>query len=193
MFIIWLYITPPTQYPESFTQPPDTSQTLPRQPADKHLEKYELADQNYSNWIYVKLFCIIPRPQSPPSPIQNSESPRQPKTTPRHLPDTLQTPRNRALNGLTRIIERKGTSQFKQYSMLLKCCQFIWDDNPPGSIQSHPNNLQTTSKHPQAPSRQPQIIPHICHFFSTYTIFGSIFLHANAQKLAIDCRILGCL
>ena len=69
----------------------------------------------------------------------------------------------------------------------MEFCQFIWDDNPPGSIQSHPNNLQTPSKHPQAPFRQPQIIPHICHFFSTYTIFGSIFLHANAQKLAKNC------
>ena len=26
------------------------------------------------------------------------------------------------------------------------------------------------------------IIPHICHFFSTGTIFGSIFLHAKARK-----------
>ena len=25
-------------------------------------------------------------------------------------------------------------------------------------------------------------IPHICHFFSTYPIFGSIFLHAKARK-----------
>ena len=25
-------------------------------------------------------------------------------------------------------------------------------------------------------------IPHICHFFSTGTIFGSIFLHAKARK-----------
>jgi len=26
------------------------------------------------------------------------------------------------------------------------------------------------------------ITPHICHFFSTYPIFGSIFLHAKARK-----------
>ena len=40
--------------------------------------------------------------------------------------------------------------------------------------------------------REPQIrfilsqvlfIPHICHFFSTYPIFGSIFLHAKVRKL----------
>ena len=30
---------------------------------------------------------------------------------------------------------------------------------------------------------QPPVpIPHICHFFSTYPIFGSIFLHAKAHK-----------
>ena len=28
----------------------------------------------------------------------------------------------------------------------------------------------------------PRFIPHICHFFSTYPIFGSIFLHAKARK-----------
>ena len=79
----------------------------------------------------------------------------------------------------------------------MEFCQFIWDDNPPGSIQSHPNNLQTPSKHPQAPSRQPQIIPHICHF-SPHTQFLAQFFFMQMRKnwpliaaLKGVCRVSG--
>ena len=59
MFINCLHIIPPRQYPESLRQPPDTSQTLSRQPSDIPGEK-KPADQNYSNWIYVNQYHIIP-------------------------------------------------------------------------------------------------------------------------------------
>ena len=36
--------------------------------------------------------------------------------------------------------------------------QLIWYDNPPSSIQSHPNNLQIPPRHPPTPSRQPKSI-----------------------------------
>ena len=170
-----MHTTPPTQYPESLTQPPDTSRTLPRQPADipRHLEEYELADQNYSNRIYVKSFRIIPRPH-PPRPIQYPESPRQPKTPPRHLPDTLQTPQNRALNGQSRIIERKGTSQFKQYSMFLKW-SFV---NLFGMItlQAVFRVIQTTSRH------LPDTLRHLPDNLKSYLIF--VIFSSHTQFLA---------
>ena len=59
VFINCLHIIPPRQYPESLIQPPDTSQTLSRQPSDIPGEK-KPADQNYFNWIYVNQYHIIP-------------------------------------------------------------------------------------------------------------------------------------
>ena len=55
-----------------------------------------------------------------------------------------------ALNVQSMVNERKGTNQLKQYSMFLPLIEFrqsIWHDSPPGSIQSHLNNLQTPSRH----------------------------------------------
>ena len=57
----------------------------------------EPADLNYSNWICVNQYQIIPPPRQYP------DSFRQPKTTPRNLPDTLKTPKNRKLNGQSRV------------------------------------------------------------------------------------------
>ena len=56
------HFTPLRQYPESLRQQPDTSQTLSRQPSDipRHLGEKKPADQNYSNWIYVNQYYIIP-------------------------------------------------------------------------------------------------------------------------------------
>ena len=64
VFINCLHIIPPRQYPESLRQPPDTSQTLSRQPSDipRHLGEEEPADQNYSYWIYVNQYHITPSP-----------------------------------------------------------------------------------------------------------------------------------
>ena len=80
----------------------------------------EPADLNYSNWICVNQYQIIPPPRQYP------DSFRQPKTTPRNLPDTLQTPQNRKLNGQSRVNERKGTSQLKQHSMFLHRSFINW-------------------------------------------------------------------
>ena len=40
----------------------------------------------------------------------------------------------------------------------MEFCQFIWNDNQPGSIRGHLRNLQTPSRHPQTPSRQPKML-----------------------------------
>ena len=119
-------------------------------------------------------FALYHDPNPPPSPIQNSESPRQSKTTPRHLPDTLHTPQNRALNGQSRIIERKGTSQFKQYSMLLKW-SFV---NLFGMItlQAVFRVTQTTSRHLRNTLR------HLSDNLKSYLIF--IIFSPHAQFLA---------
>ena len=101
-------------------------------------------------------------PTQPTPPRQYPDSIRQPKTPPRNLTDTLQTPQNRKLNGHSRVIERKGTSQLKQYSKFLHCMEFqqlIWHDNHPGSIRSDPDTLRTPFRHPTTHSRQPSDIP----------------------------------
>ena len=141
MFINCLHIIPPRQYPESLRQPPDTSQKLSRQPSDipRHLGEKEPADQNYSNWICVNQYQIIPPPRQYP------DSFRQPKTTPRNLPDTLQTPQNRKLNGQSRVNERKGTSQLKQHSMFLHWSFNNWFVMI--TIQAVSIVIQTPSRH----------------------------------------------
>ena len=55
----------------------------------------------------------------PPHPRWYPESLKQPKTPPRHLPRNVKTSQNRTLNGQSRVIEIKGISQSKQYSMFL--------------------------------------------------------------------------
>ena len=49
---------------------------------------------------------------------------------------------------------RKRTSWLKR--CLLDFCQLIWHYNPPDSIQSHPNTLQTPSRHPPDTPQTPQ-------------------------------------
>ena len=99
----------------------------------------EPADLNYSNWICVNQYQIIPPPRQYP------DSFRQPKTTLRNLSDTLQTPQNRKLNGQSRVIERKGTSRLKQYSMFLHWSFNNWFGMI--TIQAVPRVIQTPSRH----------------------------------------------
>ena len=95
----------------------------------------------------------------PPHPRQYPKSLRQHQTPPIHLQDTLQTPQNRAFDGQSRVIERKGTNQLKQYSMFLQWIFVNWSGMI--TLQDVVRVTLTTSTHLpdtfQTPSRQPQL------------------------------------
>ena len=93
MFINGLYIIPPQTGPESLRQPTDTSQTQFRHPTDTpnygailtnpwQLGEIKAANRNESNWMFINCLHIIP----------SQTVSRVTQTTPRHIPDTFQTP-----------------------------------------------------------------------------------------------------
>ena len=159
MFINCLHILPPRQYPESLRQPPDTSQTLSRQPSDipRHLGEKEPADQNYSNQIFINNFTSYPSPPQATQTISRLIQTTQdnPQKSSRHPTDTPKQETQWLIQGH----REKGNQPIKTILNVpsLEFQQLIWHDNHPGSIQSHPDTLRTPFRHPPTHSRQPQI------------------------------------
>ena len=92
----------------------------------RYSEAHGREGTSWPKWIKSNFYQFIshytPHHPIPPQTIYK-KSLRQPQTPPRHLPGTLQTSQNRALNGQSRVIE---TSQFKQYPMFLHWIFINW-------------------------------------------------------------------
>ena len=111
VFINCLHFIPPRHYPESLTQPPDTSQTPSRHPSNtpKYSTFWPIQGnkQKSSQLIKISLLrCLSIVCTSYPQTVS-----RVTHTTPRHPSDTFQTPfRHSEAPG------REGTSWSKYYS-----------------------------------------------------------------------------
>ena len=93
-----------TSYPpDSIQSHSDNPQTPPRNFPD-NLQTFRGTWERRNRLIKITLIRFLSTisrhtPHHPKLPRQYPDSFRQPKTTPRNLPDTLQTPQNRKLNG----------------------------------------------------------------------------------------------
>ena len=93
-----------TSYPpDSIQSHSDNPQTPPRHFPD-NLQTFRGTWERRNRLIKITLIRFLSTisrhtPHHPKLPRQYPDSFRQPKTTPRNLPDTLQTPQNRKLNG----------------------------------------------------------------------------------------------
>ena len=116
-------------------------------PKNGHWEKMKYMLKTVVIGLFSIDFVFLPPRQYPDSPRHHPDTPRHHPDTPRHHPDT---PTHRRFYAL------EVTGRTMQYLSAMTKYDFYWIASIPDSIQSHPNALQTPSRHPPDTSQTPQ-------------------------------------
>ena len=126
--------TPPRHLPDTLQTPQNMAVlTNPRQLGEK-----ENGNIDESNWMVINCLHII-------SPQAVS---RVTQTTPRHLPDTFQTPYRHPNNGMFFTNPRQlGDKKPANRDQSIGCSSIACTSCPTDSIQSHSDNPQTPPRH----------------------------------------------
>ena len=96
---------------------------------------------------YATVFNLVNTRQLPDTLRHHPDTPRHHPDTSRHHPDT---PTHRGFYA------SEVTGRTMQYLSVMTIYDFYWIASIPDSIQSHPNALQTPSRHPPDTSQTPQ-------------------------------------
>ena len=150
--IVWLSIACisylPRQYPESLRQPPDTSQTPSRHPTDTPTTACFLPIQDNQETSY-QLIEISPLGVYQ---LLANHAPRTvsrvTQTTPRHLPDTFQTPyKHREYGTFFTNPRQLGDEKPANIDQSIGCLSIACTSYPTDSNQSHSDSPQTPLRH----------------------------------------------
>ena len=96
---------------------------------------------------YASVFNLVTPRHLPDTLRHHPDTPRHHPDTPRHHPDT---PTHRRFYAL------EVTGRTMQYLSVMTKYDLYWIASIPDSIQSHPNTLQTPSRHPPDTPQTPQ-------------------------------------